>query len=241
MTLDANSTVWNLTSWGRPFQLVSSSLGCSSPETTPVQVECGWGFCSVLTKSGDVYAWWPYGDQYWDGMEELDKDESTKAIIPNDGTVIPCHTWEINEDPTMLPKLPDLPDLPGTGLAEEEREKETKLIKIVASYKSLVGLTNKGHVLKSGRLTDKGSIQDWRYVSKSIQTITYLCSNHDTQLPNYSEIDKVKEHPAFRTITGDDGQERPPEVEMPSDSMLITHVSYIASEFWIPYLRSFNV
>ena len=48
------------------------------------------------------------------------------------------------------------------------------------------------------------------------------------QLPYYSEIDKVKEHSTFRTITGDDGQERPPQVELSSDTMLITHVSYIA-------------
>ena len=56
----------------------------------------------------------------------------------------------------------------------------------------------------------------------------------DPQLPNYSEIDKVKEHSAFRTTTGDDGQERPPQVALSSDTMLITHVSYIAwmhSEF----------
>ena len=51
----------------------------------------------------------------------------------------------------------------------------------------------------------------------------------------------VKEHTAFRTTIGSDGKERLPEVELSSDIMLVTHVSYIASEFWIPYLRSFNV
>jgi len=51
----------------------------------------------------------------------------------------------------------------------------------------------------------------------------------DTQLPNYSEIDKVKEHSAFRATAGDDGKERPPQVELSSDTMLITHVSYVAS------------
>jgi len=230
MTLDANSVVWNFRNWGRPFRLVSPLLDCSSPATTPIQIECGWAFSTVLTKSGDVFAWWPFGgtfnDRYRETMIELDKDESTKAIVPDDGTVIPCHTWEINQDPVKFPILPDLPDLPATGLSEEERRKETKLIKIAAFDNCLVGLTNKGHVLKIDGLTDEDSIQIWRYVSEDVRLVWH-CSYHGTQLPNYSEIDKVKEHSAFRTITGDDGQERPPQVELSSDTMLITHVSYI--------------
>ena len=53
--------------------------------------------------------------------------------------------------------------------------------------------------------------------------------NYGTQLPNYSEIDKVKKHPTFHTTTGNDGKDGPPQVELSSDTMLITHVSYIAS------------
>ena len=124
--------------------------------------------------------------------------ESTMAIVPNGGTVVPCYTREINLDLVKLPKLPDLPDLPGTGLLEEECQKETMLIKIVTSGHCLIGLTNKGHILQSNWLSYiQDYIQDWCYVSKSIQTITYLYSNNDTKLPNYSEIDKVKEHLAF--------------------------------------------
>ena len=57
----------------------------------------------------------------------------------------------------------------------------------------------------------------------------YLYSNRDIQLGNYSEIDKVKKHPAFHTAAGNDGKARPPEVELSSDMMLITDVSYVAS------------
>lgn len=177
MTLDANSMVWNFRSWGRPFRLVSPLLDCSSPATTPFQIECGWAFSTVLTKSGDVFAWWPFEgtieDRHREAMNELDNDESTKAIVPDDGTVVPCHTWEINRDPVKLPVLPDLPDLPATGLSEEERKKETKLIKIAAFDNCLVGLTNKGHVLKIDGLTDEDSIQVWRYVSKSVQLVCH--------------------------------------------------------------------
>ena len=180
-----------------------------------------------------MYAWWPFEgaieDRYRETMTELDKDESTKAVVPDDGTIIPCHTWGINKDPVKLPILPDLPDLHATGLPEEERRKETKLIKIAAFDNCLVGLTNKGHVLKIDGLTDEDSIQIWRYVSENAWKRCNIFSSHDTQLPYYSEIDKVKEHSAFRTTTGDDGQENPPQVELPSDTMLITHVSDIAS------------
>ena len=227
MTLDANSTVWTFRNWGRPFQLVSPLLGCSSPETTPVQVECGQKFSAVLTRSGDVYIWWPfYGtieSQYQKAMKELDKDESTKAIVPDGGMVIPCHTWEINEDPIKLPNLPDLPDLPGTGPLEEVHRKKTKFIQIVACSKSLIGLTNKGHVLKMDKLHKEYSAQAWYYVSESAWLIWHPFLNHDIQLPNYSEIDKVKEHPDFKA-GGKIGQ---PQVEFSSDNMFITHVNHI--------------
>lgn len=180
MTLDANSAIWTFRSWGRPFRLVSPLLDCSSPETTPAQVECGWAFCTVLMKSGDVYAWWPFGesfeDQYRKENAELDNNESTKAIVPDDGKVIPCHTWEMKKDPVKLPVLPDLPDLPATGLPEKERKKETKLIKIAPFDNCLVGLTNKGHVLKIDGLTDEESIQIWRYVSGNARTTRDLFS-----------------------------------------------------------------
>lgn len=245
MTLDANSTVWNFRSWGRPFRLVSPLLDCSSPETTPLQIECGWAFSTVLTRSGDVYAWWPSGgafeDRYRQAMAELDRDESTKAKVAEEETVVPCHTWEITKDPVKLPVLPDLPDLLGTGLPEEELRKETKLIKIAALDNFLVGLTNKGHVLKIDGMTDEDSIQIWRYVSANAWVVWGLFLSYNIQLPHYSEIDKVKMHAAFRKITGDDGQERPPQVELSSDTMLITHVSCRLRTFWIPCLRLRNI
>ena len=177
--------------------------------------------------------WWLYEstfmDRYWKGMASLDKYKSTKAIVPDGGTVIPCHTWEINVDPVKLPVLPDLPDLPVTGLPEEERRKETKLIKIAALSHCLVGLTNKGHVLKMDGLTDENAIPIWSYVGESTRMMWHPFLNYDAQLPYYSEIDKVREHSAFRMTTGDDDQDRLPQVEWSPDTMLITHVSYIAS------------
>ena len=177
--------------------------------------------------------WWVFEDgsryDYEEGMVELDEDDSAKDIIPNDETVIPCQTREIHRDPVKIPMLPDLPDLLGTGLPEEDRRKETKLIKIVALFNRLVGLTNKGHVLKLDGLHDKNPAGTWHYVCKGARKILYLYSNGDTQLPNYSEIDKVREHPAFHRTTDRRGRKRPPKVILSSNTMLITDVSHIAS------------
>jgi SCF-associated factor 1 len=115
--------------------------------------------------------WWPFGGTFWDrahkAMAEQNRNKPTEVVVPDGETVIPCHTWEINMDPVKLAILPDLPELPATGLSEEERRKETKLIKIEAIGHCLVGLTNKGHVLKMDRLYGWDSTQDWNYVSES--------------------------------------------------------------------------
>ena len=157
MALDTNSTVWNFETWGGPYRLVSHLLDCSSPETTPMQIQCSTSFSAVLTRSGDVYMWTMHNSEH--------RHKSARAIVSNSG--VPCHTWKINMDPAKLPSLPDLPDLPMNGLAEEERRKETKLIKIATCLDNLVGLTNKGHVLRTGSLCGEDPTWAWDYVSES--------------------------------------------------------------------------
>ena len=230
MILDTNSTVWNFSAWGRPYRLVSLLLDCSSPEMTPIQIERAASFSAILTRSGDVLAQWFGVDRYNVAMAKLDKDKSTRAVVLDGETVIPCHTWEVEMDPVKLPCIPSLPDLQMTGLPEEERRKKTKLIKITSIDHSLIGLTNKGHVLKIDGLASEHSICTWRYVSENTRVILLPSFNRDTQLPNFSEIGEVKKHPAFHATTGNGGEEKPPQVELLSDTMLITHVSDIASK-----------
>ena len=169
MALDVNSTVWTFKDWGVAIRLVSKSLDCSSPETTPIQVECGQWFSAVLTGSGDVYAWWTslgtFSTLYW-------KTRRTGvAPVTDHDAVIPCQTWELKTDLVKLSALPDLPDLPATGLPEEERRKETRLIKIAAGDNFLIGLTNKGHVLQLAGLRQEGHTQIWDYVSKNVYAL----------------------------------------------------------------------
>ena len=174
-------------------------------------------------------SWSAFPDQYPKAMVEPDKDESTGAIIPDGGTVMHCDTLEVNVDPVKLLDLPELPDLPGTGLPERERRKDTKLIEIAAFQYCLIGLTNKGHVLKMENLFTEDHAQIWHYVSESTRMIRHLLSTCDIQLPGYSEIDKIKRHPALRATTSDDGRRRLPQVELSSDTMLITHVGRVTS------------
>src|SRR5882762_2958403 len=150
MALDAKLQVWTFVSWGRPFRLDSPLLDCHSLDTTPMQVECGWMYSSILTKSGDVLV-------YWQGTGDIeeriinhnnavrDQPESLACATPDH--TIPCATWTMQANPFRLPAVPQVPDLPDTRLSEEERRRETKLIKIAALDNVIIGLTNKGHVL----------------------------------------------------------------------------------------------
>ncbi|OSX65942.1 hypothetical protein POSPLADRAFT_1165938 [Postia placenta MAD-698-R-SB12] len=209
--LDATSHVWTFTSWGRPFKIMSSSLDKSSPETTPVQVESGWGFSSVLMQSGDVLVYWPFEGRMKAAIAaknvELDQQSAatqTKALpTVEEPRVIPCYPWNLqNVHPVRLPPIPDqaLPRLTGTGLSHEELDDETKLIKIASMDNIIVGLTNKGHVLMYVRLTGESAYRrgGWRY------------------LPEFSELKNVREHPTFT--------KRDTHLEAP-DTMRITHIS----------------
>ena len=163
--------VWMFHHWGLPVRVISPLLDCSSPETVPIQTECGRPFSAVLTRSGDVYAWWQdngtFSDLYWEGIE------LGAGLVPDHEGVVPCRTWELKTDPIKLPVLPDLPDLVAIGIPGEEHEEETRLIKIAACDKCLIGLTNKGHVLKLDGLTEEDDARIWHYVSENMSVLTF--------------------------------------------------------------------
>ncbi len=73
---------------------------------------------------------------------EIDEDE--QAI---ENGVIPCPTWDLDQQLYRThPIPPDLPDL-----HDNQRGEETKLVKIASLLSlglGLLGLTNKGHLLK---------------------------------------------------------------------------------------------
>ena len=172
MALDANSTVWTIQDWGGPTRLVSPSLDCSSPETTPIQAECSLRYCAVLTGSGNAYAWWLNAGTFRDLY--LETYMAGVSPVTDHEAIIPCRTREFKTDPIKLPALPDLPDLPATGLPEEEYRKEARLIKIAPWGDRLIGLTNKGHVLKLDGMENENGTRTWCYVSKNVCALVHF-------------------------------------------------------------------
>ena len=85
-----------------------------------------------------------------------------------DRDVIPCHTWTLEGvDPVQLPSIPlDLPEL-RHGEGEGENGKGLKLIKIASMDNNLIGLTNRGHILRYHKLAgeDEYRLGRWEYVS----------------------------------------------------------------------------
>lgn len=171
MALDAKGHIWTFISWGRPFRLVTPALDCSSPDSTPVQAECGWAYNAALTASGNVYIWWPFSvsvqQQFGAKMGQMDTDGDKRAFSTEENT-IPCVTWDLHHNPQRLPAIPSLPELSKSDQTSQQDE-ETKITKIAGMDGFLIALTNRGHVLKFGGLSNETSVQlaRWEYVSKA--------------------------------------------------------------------------
>jgi SCF-associated factor 1 len=205
--------------WGRPFRLLSPLVDGTSDEFTAIQVICGWAFSSVLTKVGSVLVWWPHGtmsDSVTSKMDELDSEGNRKAHATEDG-VIPCVIWDLVMDPIRLPAIPPLPKLVHVG-EPGEAEEETRLVQIAGLSSHLIGLTNKGHVLKiSVENENDVNESNWEYVRYSN---TFCFHGTDlVQLHKFSEVEEVQKHEVF-SASGD-----PPLV--PPKTMHITHVSIV--------------
>jgi SCF-associated factor 1 len=98
----------------------------------------------------------------------MDQEGNQKARLSDDG-VIPCVTWNLQKDPVRLPAIPHLPELRNTGDSGRSDE-ETQLIQIAGGDQFIIGLTNKGHVLKFAELDDEITTSHgrWEYVSGTV-------------------------------------------------------------------------
>ena len=163
--LDHVNRIWTFTNWGRPFYLSAPVL--RDPDYAPKQIECGWAFSALLTKSGDVFVWWPFigatGEIVESKMREMDA-EGDKRSHP-DEHIIPCVTWGLDVVPLRLPAIPSLPEILDNGVENELYP--IVLIQIAAFDNNVVGLTNQGHVLKYNSLHSEVEVPQgrWEYVS----------------------------------------------------------------------------
>ncbi|KIJ65618.1 hypothetical protein HYDPIDRAFT_110746 [Hydnomerulius pinastri MD-312] len=173
-SLDEHFHIWTFLSFGRPFRLVTSLLDATTSDSTPLHVESGWNFSSVLTKGGDVFVWWPFSDEMRElvASQNAAMDAAGQKVEATDDGIIPCAHWQLRKDPYKLPELPRLPNLV-SGIEDVD----VRLIKIAALENHLVGLTNHGHVLK---IVVESSVlatrEGWEY------------------LPHFSESEKIKQH-----------------------------------------------
>ena len=125
-------------------------------------------FCSILTQSGDVLVFWPSLGE----ISRLYREENAIMDARGDhayGTHdrLRCVTWSLRADPLRVPNIPQLPKLESPGISQEERLKATTLVKIAAFDSYLIGLTNKGHVLKFGAMSNSDNFDwttQWQYV-----------------------------------------------------------------------------
>nr|GAT45716.1 RCC1/BLIP-II protein [Mycena chlorophos] len=205
LALDAKSQVWNFVNWGRPFVLASNHL---LHDSKPVQVECGWNFSSLLTKSGEIFVWWPLSGRMAEqiGSKNAEMDETKEAKANASDGAIPCVPWTLEvSDLDRLPPLPRLPTLADTGDDPDERD-QLKIIKIAAMDALLIALTNHGHVVLFRGLESEETL-------RSLGAWTYL--------PHFSELNSVRETPPFAasndSTTG-------PGIAAPQ-TLKITHIS----------------
>lgn len=106
--------------------------------------------------------------------QELDKiGSAAKALADSTSTKhvkdISCYPWDIEGVHTFrLPAIPswNLPTLRHASLSEKEVTKDTKLVRIAGLDNHLIGLTNKGHVLKYHGLESEETYEQgrWEYV-----------------------------------------------------------------------------
>lgn len=133
----------------------------------------------MLTRSGEVFVWWPFdgamGRAVQQKMRDMDSEGGKRALPSKDG-LIPCVTWDLDIIPIRLPAIPDLPELSDTD-PDVSKSQNIELIQIAAFDQHIIGLTNRGHVLKYGGLHDDTATPNgrWEYVS-SLQ-INNVCMN----------------------------------------------------------------
>ena len=163
VALGKKSTLWTFIPEESPFVIDLEAFKSIYPDSnsTPVQIVCSNIHAATLTKSGNVYVWWPFKMR---GVIKRFSRTSESTVITQ--KEINRETARIRFGLHQLPALPMLPIIKQKGCITEN-EASPKLIKIAAVRGGLLGLTDKGHVLMidPGLTNDRPVISNWVYVS----------------------------------------------------------------------------
>lgn len=136
-------------SWGKPYRITSPELNGISPESTLIQLASGAQASVALMASGDVIIWNVFGRRaktiVGRKMSRLGITDNLVDVHPTQDGVLPCVTFDATIPVYRIARIPTgLPEL-----CESQRGMEPKLVKIAPlAGRILLGLTNKGHLLK---------------------------------------------------------------------------------------------
>lgn len=94
-------------------------------------------------------------------------EQGDKGAFALDNT-IPCATWDLVADPVRLPSIPELPDL--MDGVNHNKNSKTQLIQVAGLDGHIIGLTNRGQVLKFDCLYSEETVPRgrWEYVRLQI-------------------------------------------------------------------------
>ncbi|PAV22969.1 RCC1 BLIP-II [Pyrrhoderma noxium] len=198
--LDVRGHVWMFLNWGQPFWFSTRLLDNTSPESTPIQVVSSWDCSAILTESGSVLVLWLDERRIFTSSIENEPVRATDHIIQ-------CSILEACQEPFLLPSIPGLPLLYETD-SPDSLEVVTKLVKIAAMNGALIGLTDKGHVLKMNNFASGQSHYEWTYLpqfSEPARISSYLTSslNEPGNIPprDIRMTDIVAQHLQFYAFT----------------------------------------
>ena len=141
--------------------------------------------------------------------------------IPDDLSGV---TWSLRADPRRVPNKPKPPELESPGMSQEERLTKTKtaLVKITAFDSHLIGLTNKGHVLKLfGALSNEDNFE-WTARRQYVTSPCIVCVMLQVEL-TYGAVGEFQRSFESRHISRLPRRDENTGLQAPR-SLQITHV-----------------
>ena len=130
---------------GPPFRIKIRFDQNEHADSTPIQVVCNYYYSAILTRSGDVYIVYPFEEYVRKEHEKHCEESETGLEI--EGNRISCKTWKLKSELHKLRQIGDLPELDQRHGSPGSKS-PPKIISIAATDELLIGLTDKGHVLK---------------------------------------------------------------------------------------------
>jgi SCF-associated factor 1 len=193
IALDRKNQVWLFTNWGRPVRLTSPVLN-----TEIRQVETGWDSSYILATDGSAFIQRPHGDiaRAIGAYNDTQNVRGEQAKVAEIDGVVKCQPWDLDADLVELPAIPS--SLPSLGVDGQEK---TLLVKLAAGERFVIGLTNKGHVLKLDFDENESDDELRLSFTRGSRQWEYVCFKLEGQLMT-TVLTKIPSSPNLAKFTG---------------------------------------